>query len=138
MEAVAGVALTPRELLEALTGCAPLEGSPTDLGPDWRTFSGTAKTIYVHRAERGAWQVAAVVHSADDQRVGWRAEYRVFQNEMATSVRLISNEPNRFNLTLRLSQVERRAKLGAAFEVQMPESASITLEELRRNGPLHP
>jgi len=46
--------------------------------------------------------------------------------------------PAAFDLSLRLSQVERNAALpAAAFTVDVPEEAEeITLDELRRAGPM--
>jgi outer membrane lipoprotein-sorting protein len=51
---------------------------------------------------------------------------------------MISIDSSRFDLRLELSQVELNAKLPtAAFEVKVPPSADpITIQELRRSGPL--
>jgi outer membrane lipoprotein-sorting protein len=53
-------------------------------------------------------------------------------------VRIISNEPGRFDLRLELSQVDLNVELKAsAFQVAIPPGTQpIAIDELRAGGPL--
>jgi hypothetical protein len=154
LEALTGLPLGPRELMETLTRCMPREPQATALaaGDDWRVItspatSGTAAAahIYLHRAKSSdPWGVVAVVHDAPlsggAPRSGWRAEYRNRSSSVPSAIRLVSLEPGRFDLQLSLSQVDTRASLTPdTFRVRVPASAQpITIRELRDNGPLAP
>jgi hypothetical protein len=75
---------------------------------------------------------------ADAARSGWRAEYRSFRNGLPQAVRLTSADPERFDLRLTIADIDVGVPLDAeVFRVTIPPSAApITLEELRRSGPL--
>jgi outer membrane lipoprotein-sorting protein len=141
LEALTGVPLGAADLREALTGCASSDastGEARQLGDDWRTLQNGATTIYLHRQPRtGPWQLVAAVHRPSD-RPEWRAEYRDFANGLPQRIRLVSIQPDRFDLRLSMSGIELNAPLpAAAFEVKVPPGAQpITLDELRRAGPL--
>jgi hypothetical protein len=100
--------------------------------------------LYLHRESPGGWRVVSTVHHATAAGAGrsedWRAEYRDFQNGLPRSVRFVSSDPKRFDLRLALSQVDLNVTLGdEVFRVQVPRDADpITLEELKRQGPLAP
>jgi outer membrane lipoprotein-sorting protein len=66
-------------------------------------------------------------------------EYRDFENGLPHAVRLRSSDGRQFDLRLALSQMEVNQPIpAAAFEVRIPPGATpITIEELRRNGPLN-
>jgi len=162
LEAVAGPPLDAVELRETLTGCVLPAGGATgrQLGGDWRVVSVGSTDVYLHRnAQLARWQLVAKVHHGsplrpkadatggpggvrlqpDPQANGdWRAEYAEFDGGLARAIRLASVDGKRFDLRLRLSQVEVNAPLGPeVFRVQIPPDADpITLEELRRSGPL--
>lgn len=143
LEAVTGAPLDPAALRAVLTGCAtPAETVAAQArGADWRVISTTADSgseWYLRRENATSpWRLVASRHRPAGQ-AGWRAEYREFVNDVPMDVRLTSDVRDRFNLRLRLTDPERNVALGdEAFAVVVPRSASpITLEELRRSGPL--
>ena len=155
LEAVAGAPLDAVELRETLTGCV-LSASGAQgrqLGPDWRLVSVGQTDVYLRRnAAAARWQIAAAIHrpstssgqapsTSSGQASGageWRAEYADVEGGMPRSIRLASADGKRFDLRLKLSQVEMNARLGPeVFRVQIPPDAEpITLEELKRSGPL--
>lgn len=148
LEALTGVPLDAAGLRDALTGClsgaAPPGGGPglgavegRQVGDDWRVIQDGSRSIYLNRNPRTApWRLVAVVHGPSDAE--WRAEYRDFVDGLPRTVRLVSSDRDRFNLRLDLRDVDLNARLPAeAFEVNIPPSAQpITLDELRRAGPL--
>ena len=147
LEAIAGVPLGAAELRATLTACTAGAADPAgarQLGDMWRTVPvGPGHDVYLHRDSTSTpWRlVAAIRHAAGRQR-GWRAEYSDFQNDLPRAVRLTTESagPSGFDLQLALSQVETNVPLGPeVFRVQIPASADpITLEELKRVGPLAP
>jgi outer membrane lipoprotein-sorting protein len=139
LAAVAGPPLDAAELRETLTGCASATGSAQgrQFGHDWRVVSLDSTDVYLRRAA-GRWQLVAAVHRGGDGE--WRAEYGQFETGSPRALRLVSADGKRFDLRLALSQVETNARLGPeVFRVQIPRDADpITLDELRRSGPLGP
>ena len=149
LEAVAGIPLDASDLRTTLAGCPPQSagassrpgtgpGAARQIGDDWRVAAEEATEMYFHRESRERpWRLVAAVRR-DPKRPAWRVEYRSFENNLPRTIRMTSTESSRFDLRLALSQVELNAKLpSAAFEVKVPSSADpITIEELRRNGPL--
>jgi outer membrane lipoprotein-sorting protein len=137
LEAVAGPPLDAVQLRETLTGCVSASAGTQgrQLGNDWRVVSIGQTDVYLHRAT-GNWQLAAAVHRGGTGE--WRAEYGDFEAGSPRTIRLASADGKRFDLRLKLSQVETNAQLGAdVFRVQIPRDADpITLDELRRSGPL--
>jgi hypothetical protein len=141
LEALTGVALDAANLRNALTGCTssdpPVEEA-RQLGDDWRSLQIGSTAVYLRRDPRTApWRLVAAVHRPTD-RPEWRAEYREFVDGLPHRVRLVSSEADRFDLRLALSGIELNAPLPpAAFEVRIPPTARpMTLDELRRAGPL--
>ena len=139
LEAIAGVPLGPSDLREALTGCSadPSASTVQALGADWRMASGPTD-LYWHRDRpMDPWRLVVVRHH-DAGRPDWRAEYRDFMNDIPRTIRLISADRRRFDLSLNLSQVEINVPLDAeTFRIQIPPGTSpISLEELRDSGPL--
>jgi hypothetical protein len=139
LEAIAGVPLDAADLREALTGCASTDAaSGRHFGDEWRVVQDGAQTIYLNRNPPTApWRIVAAVHQPADS-PEWRAEYRDFVDGLPGTIRLVSTDPDRFNLRLEMRDVELNPRLGPeAFEVKVPASARpITLDELRRAGPL--
>ena len=145
LEAVAGVPLDAADLRGALTGCAstPRPNAAMQPADEWRIVPDGPGEVYLRRdARAGRWQIVAAVHRGAGAS-GWRAEYRDFQPDGAAAglpraVRLVSEDGKRFDLRLTLSQVEINVPLDAdAFRVQAPpRTEPITLDELKRSGPL--
>jgi hypothetical protein len=139
LAAVTGVPLGPADLRLTLTGCLPAaEGAGRQFGESWRSVTNGDREAWLHRQSRDApWKLVAVVHGLPGE-AGWRVDYSDFQNEMPRTVHLVSADGRRFDLRLGLSQVEVNAPLGPdVFEMKVPASAQpITLEELRRSGPM--
>jgi hypothetical protein len=139
LEAVAGVPLDPRDLRQTLTGCA-LEGeaqSGRRFGESWRVVTINDDRAFLRRTH-GVWRLVAVLHHEADGR-GWRADYADFERELPQTIRLSSaDDGRRFDLRLRLSQLEVNPPLGPdVFALKIPPSLSpISLEELRRAGPM--
>lgn len=140
LESVTGVPLDAAELRRALTGCpgAPNREAGLAAGDDWRIVPDGDNRVYLHRdARQGPWYVASIVHRPAGG-IEWRAEYRDTQSGLPRALRFVSTDPKRFDLRLALSQLESNIALGDdVFRVQIPPSATpITIEELRRAGPL--
>jgi hypothetical protein len=137
LEAITGVPLDPTDLRAALTGCSGVSSAGEAIGDEWRVVRDTgAGEVYLRR-ERSTWRVAAIVRR-DPGRPAWRAEYREFVEGLPRSIRLTSLDGDRFDLRLNLSQVDVNTPLdAAAFELRVSGNPKpITLEELRRSGPL--
>jgi hypothetical protein len=141
LEGVTGVPLDAAALRSTLTGCASVDDvrEAQGVGDNWRLLTNAAGIVYLRR-DRGTapWRLVAVIRH-DQSGAEWRAEYRSFADGLPRDLRLVSADRKRFNLHLVLSQVETNAALDAAdiVRVQIPGSAdAITLDELKRNGPL--
>ena len=151
LDAVAGVPLDAADLFTTLTGCAP--DSPATrgvaFGDDWRmvaTSSGNSVyEAYLHRGNvQDPWRLVAVVRDGESDAF-LRVEYREHRDALPRSIRLIgggarSGGSAAFNIGLTLSQIETNVSLDPqVFTVQIPpDTDPITLEELRRSGPLAP
>jgi hypothetical protein len=134
LEALTGVPLDPADLRRALTGCpnAADRESGRAVGDDWRVATDGPDEVYLHRATgSSAWHIVAIIHRPKDGQ-GWRAEYRDFESGLPRGVRLVSNDPDRFDLRAQLSQVEINTALGPeVFRVDVPRTAQpITIQEL--------
>ena len=141
LEAIAGVRLGPSELLQTLTSCAMPGRSTTAFAiGEWRVAVGAhGAKRYLHRDSPSApWHVATLLYPGEGERWSWRADYGDFHQGLPSSIHLVSAEPRRFDLELALTQVEPGAVLDSdVFRVEVPRSARrITLEDLRRSGPL--
>ena len=146
LAAVAGPPLDAQELRETLTGCPPLAAAANgrQFGANWRVVTVGSTDVYLRRnAQPGRWQLVAALHHANrgdaaSARDDWRSEYADFEAGLPRTIRLANADGKRFDLHLKLSQVETNARLGPeVFRVQIPPDADpITLDELRRSGPL--
>jgi hypothetical protein len=138
LEALAGLSMTPGDLRLALAGCPA--AAPTAVGgathaAGWTVVDlGPAGTAYLRSRGSAPPELAAFV------RQGLVVEY---PERGATGAPVVirlrgEGESPRFDVTLRLSQVELNVEVpDAAFRVNVPAAAaSITLEELRAAGPL--
>jgi hypothetical protein len=134
--ALTGVALSPADLLAALTGCVvatptPSAGRMHQNGWVSIDLSGGA-TVYLVRVALG-WQPRAA------RRPGWQIEYPLWQTGFPAIVRLRSLDTAvNVDLTAVVSQLEANVPIDpAAFTVTVPpDMLPMTLEELRDAGPL--
>jgi len=137
IEALTGVALNPDELRAAVAGCGFGAAERVDGGQsypgDWVTVESAPGRVWLRRVS-GTWRLVAIV------RENLEVRYDEFASGRPGAVRLTATGPNAngTDLTLRLSQLEINVPLDAAvFEVDVPADATpLTLEELRRSGPL--
>lgn len=137
VEALAGVALGPSELRAVVSGCGVGGETPTAgrmYGNGWAAVDSANATAYLRQAE-GRWQMKAAVRGP------LTIEYQDFASGRPATIRLRTSPTPpgvAADLTLRLSQVEINVPLGPdVFEVQVPPNAApLTLDELRRAGPL--
>jgi hypothetical protein len=140
MAAVAGVPLGANDMLRTLTGCAMPDrlDSPLAIGDNWRTSAGPGGAkIYMHRESATApWRLVTYLHGGDALRSTWRADYDDFHDGLPHVVRLVSADQRRFNLELKLSQLEPNVQLKPeVFRVDVPPNAErISVEELKRSG----
>ena len=147
LEALTGIPLGQNHLLPTLVGC-PSPFSETNalldtinfmrFGDDWRMVSSGDGELesYLHRESvNDPWRLVAMVRRRPDG-TSWRTEYREFDSDLPR--RILMYSPDRFRLELRLSDVELNRPLGPeAFIIKVPATAvPMTLEELRRSGPL--
>jgi hypothetical protein len=152
LDAVAGVPLGAADLEETLTGCVAAGDTANvqarQFGDAWQVVTSAAsEQWYLHRGSAGTpWTLAARVRRAQGGRA-WRAEYRDRANGLPRTIRVISLDATddaaagrAFDLQLVLSQIETNVPLEASvFTIQIPrDAAPISLEELRRSGPLGP
>jgi len=141
LEAVSGVPLDAAGLRALVTGCAnaPDAAATVASGDMWRIAPDGADTVYFHRTSTGStegpWRLVATIRRGDPV---WRAEYSMFEHNLPRVVRIVSQPAGRFDLQLDLSQVDVNVPLGPdAFRLQQVQAADpITLDEIRRSGPL--
>jgi hypothetical protein len=137
IDALAGLSLTPDELRAVATGCVSPAAKATG-GQQYPnglaaiTLEGEAMAYVDTRAtaSSGGPRIVAA------RRAGLAIEYGKAVNGLPRLIRL-SNE-SRADLTLDLAQVDLDQPLGPeAFKVEIPADARpLTLEELRKSGPL--
>jgi hypothetical protein len=138
LEAITGIALDAAALRRVLTGCLiePDPSSARQPAPDWRQIRDGDGEGYFRR-EQGTWRLVASLRRATtgDE---WRVEYRNFLGGIPRAIRLASLDRRRFDLRMELSQVEVNVPVSPdAFQLKIPPGvAPISLEELRRAGPL--
>lgn len=137
LQALAGVALGPDDLLAALAGCPSLDpkiDGGRRYGDAWIVLAQPdAAEIYLRRLGT-SWQPAAIV------REGMTIEYSDFAGLRPGLVRLVSREggAGAFDLRVRVSQVELNAPVPeGAFRVAVPPDAlPMSIDELRDAGPM--
>ena len=136
VEALAGVALTPDMLRRAVSGCGLSGDEPSGgqrHGDDLAAIAVGSGRAYLRRVG-DTWQMAGAARDA------LTVSYAEYANGRPSTVRLVSETSGRAaaDLTLRLSQIENNTPLDAkVFEAEVPQgSVPLTLEELRRAGPL--
>ncbi len=137
LEAVTGLSMEASDLRRMLTGCppdeAPIRGRA--FGSSWRAVELARGDAFLYRSSESApWVLVAVT---EHRPVDLRVDFREFRDGLPASIAL-SSKDGQLNLRLGLSQVEVNPDLGPeVFTVRVPENAEpLSLEELRRNGPL--
>jgi hypothetical protein len=149
LEVVAGIPVDADQLRTTMLGCvdSPISNAvrapgaavvARQAGNNWRLLTVNQSEFYFRReSATTAWRLVAAVRR-DPNGNPWRAEYRDFRSDLPSSIRLVSAVARRFDLRLSLADIELNAKLPLeAFEVKIPPAAEpITIEELRRSGPL--
>lgn len=142
IDALAGLTLSPDELRAVATGCVAPAAKPTG-GQQYPNglaaiaLEGEAMAYIDTRAgASGAASAGSGPRIVAARRPGLFVEYGKPVNGLPRLIRLRS-EP-RADLTLDLAQVDLNVPLEpAAFKVDVPADARpLTLEELRKNGPL--
>ena len=131
VEALAGVSLGPSELRAAVAGCGLEKTTPTSgraFGNDWLALESPAGTAYLRRID-GRWRMAAAIRDAVTVQYGDFKAGRPGTVFVKTKVA---------DLAMRVSNVEINVPLDPrVFEIEIPKDAApLTLEELRRSGPL--
>lgn len=134
--ALTGVALAPADLQAVLGGCVipmprAVAGRLHQNGWASIDLDGGA-TLYLQR-QGNTWQLRAA------KRAGWQIEYPVWQGMFPQVVRLRSDaQTGAVDLSTTISQLETNVDLDAsAFMVNVPPGTTeITLDELRKTGPL--
>jgi hypothetical protein len=137
VDALAGVPLGADDLRAVLAGCGLPGATPAAARAydgDWLAVERGGTTTYLRRLEN-RWRVVAAT------RGGMTIQYGEFVAGRALSVNVRTGGPERgrsTDLTLRLSDLETGVPLeDRAFRADVPDSAEpLTLDELRRNGPL--
>jgi hypothetical protein len=140
IDALAGLSLSPDELRAVATGCVAPAAKPTG-GQQYPNglaaiaLEGDAMA-YIDTRGGASSGAAAVPRIVAARRPGLFIEYGKPMNGLPRLIRLRSG--TRADLTLDLAQVDLNVTLEpAAFKVDVPTDARpITLEELRKNGPL--
>lgn len=132
IEALAGVALTPAELRAAVAGCG-LGAAPAANGRmfsnDWAAVDAGGHTIFLRRVE-GRWHVGGAA------RHPLALLYADFNGGRASTIHVRAG--SHADITLRVSQLEINTDIpDKAFELNIPPDViPLTLDELRRAGPL--
>ena len=137
IEALTGVALTPDEMRAVIAGCAFGAGEPTDgrtFDRGWASVQIGSTTAFLRRTDN-QWRVGGA------RRGSLLVEYSDFAGTRPMTVRLHTLSSAGVvpaDLSIRISQLEMNATLeNNVFTVDVPKDAApLTIEELRRAGPL--
>jgi outer membrane lipoprotein-sorting protein len=137
LEALAGVALGPDELRAVVAGCGLDAGEPSggrSYENVWVAVDLWSSTIYLRQLTR-RWQLVAATRGPVT------VEYADFRSGRPSTIRLRTSPSAAApatNLAVRLSDVDINVPLDQdVFRVDVPpDAAPLTLDELRRSGPL--
>lgn len=143
IEALIGLRRNADDLLALLSGCLasglePEPGGSRRFDSGWMTvaFSGGVEGFL--RSQRRRWQMAGgrTPVEGDREAPPWAIAYDQFAAGFPGRVRV--SRPSMADMTFRVSQVEVNRPIDpAAFTLRIPPSAeSISLDDLRRMGPL--
>ena len=133
LDALVGIRLGPDDLRALLSGCVKAAPGPLGargFGEDWMAVElASSGRIYLHR-EDGAWRIVAGRYG------GLEVDYTAFQGDRPSRITIRGTD---LNLMLALDQVEVNGTLARDQLVAVtvpPGLTPLTLEELRRAGPL--
>jgi hypothetical protein len=137
VEALAGVPLTPADLRAAVAGCGLVTGAPANgrmFTNDWAAVDIGDTVTYLRRVE-GRWRVGGAT------RGGLILTYDTFTAGLpgGISIRSTTRAGEQVaDIRLRVSGLELNTAIDPkAFVLDVPADADpLTLEELRRSGPL--
>jgi hypothetical protein len=138
LRALVGVSLPPDDLLAVLTGCVSAAPAPVGaraFGPDWLAVDLAGGGVAYLNRRNAEWLLVA------GRSNGLEIQYGNRLGGLPQSVRIRSADSNNspaVDLDVRLQSFEINPALGReAFSVVIPPGTSpITLDELRRSGPL--
>jgi hypothetical protein len=135
VEALVGLPLGGGEMRAVLTGCgfgaSDSPGAGRSYPGGWAAIDTDGATTYLRQVE-GRWRIVGAT------RPPLMIHYSGFTLGRASTVRVSSTGPVAADVTVRLSDVTINVALGTdVFSVQVPpEAEPLTIEELRRAGPL--
>ncbi|MGH9407973.1 MAG: hypothetical protein ACRD1V_00810 [Vicinamibacterales bacterium] len=136
VEALAGVPLGPADMRTVLAGCGFSGAAPVSaraFAGGWVEAESSDTAVYL-RQDDGRWYVAAA------RRSGMTVTYTRSTDGRPAAIRLraVTAERVTADLTMGLSQVDINTTLDPrTFEADVPpDAAPLTLDELRRAGPL--
>lgn len=140
LDALVGVALGPDDLRALLSGCVNASRQPSGArayGAEWIVVDlAGGGAVYLRRASDGAWRIVA------GRTAGLEVEYGGPVANTPARIRIRSaagsGRPD-VDLTVGVSQVEVNGDLPRDRLVALtvpPGTSTITLDELRRSGPL--
>jgi hypothetical protein len=132
VEALTGVSLGPSDLVPVIAGCGLGAGTASNgrtFNNEWAAVDTGDTTTYLRRID-GSWRIGAVV------RRDLQVLYSDFARGLPSAVHLRTGAVA--DITLRISQLEMNTTIEpVAFGVNVPPDAlPLTLDELRRAGPL--
>ncbi len=137
--ALAGVALSPADLLAVLTGCvvpSPVVETGSQYGRDRVRLGLVGGAQLLLRRAGSAWRIVAAT------RPGWNLDYSEWPGTFPGAVRLRSTHAGgtdgAIDLTVRPAQISANGALGPdVFSVDVPVSVRLlTVDDLRGAGPL--
>jgi outer membrane lipoprotein-sorting protein len=134
VDAMTGVSLKPAELRMILAGCGLPGGQPgsaRSFDGGWASVDLGDATLWLRQID-GRWRVAAATRQI------LAVHYADFGASRPATVRIRVAAAEGADLTLRLSEVDVNVPLDpSVFTLAVPPGAiPITLDELRRGGPL--
>jgi len=137
VEALTGVRFGANELRAIVSGCGPGLAEPRAARMyqgGWLAIDADERTFWLRQID-GAWRVVGA------SRGGIEIRYDQYQGDRPSIVRLRTTAAPAgaaSDLTLRISDVDLNVPLGPeVFQVEIPpDAAPLSLEELRRSGPL--
>jgi hypothetical protein len=136
---LAGVALSPADLLAVLTGCvvpSPVAEAGSQYGRDRVRLGLVGGAQLLLRRAGSAWRIVAAA------RPGWDLDYSEWPGTFPGAVRLRSTHAGgtgrAIDLMVRPAQISANVALGPeVFSINVPVSARLlTLDDLRDAGPL--
>jgi hypothetical protein len=135
LDALVGIRLGPDDLRALLSGCvrdSAQAESGRAYGPDWLVVDLAAGGAVYLRRQQGVWQAVAGRYA------GLEVDYMAFVGGRPSRLALRGTN---LNLTLALDQIEVNGEMPRDQLVALtipPGLSPLTLEELRRAGPLGP